>query len=799
MIINYYKDENLRYASRKRGRVDTPTPFAIETYNSYVLGNGAYTSVVTSSDNVCDYVIFNLDSGENQRWFVVDFVYLNGAQVQLNLRRDVLGEFGIRNMFGKIERGYTDSILKYRKELNLNQVLGKRIPLISNEFTYGNYSIDTHNNEKWGILYLTTQGDSAEKITIPIPGFTPNYVNYDLINNGTEYIINVKYNCSFEFFMLIQNMLGSFTSYLCKIKIFPNGNSLSYSVGAYIVEEGKQSGSFGDQPQITNYLIIQPKSPGGSTDSSVAKDVLEHIANNMIFGNYNAFIAPAVFQESSNAPTVDYNNVYIKTDNEVRLYNVEDVPLYSAGRAWTKYDSISQSSYIEDNIIFDIGNWNKYNVSQSNFMCYADVGSFAEKDKYTYSIVDLAGSGEIVIDLSKTQVAEPYYIIVTPLFDTKIKDRNGNVLYNISQDNAFSVFNKTIRQLSGNSTYLVDAQIYPYCPQLSSIVTDLIDNQSSYKHPFFSIISNTYDVDCNIQLYPYSDIKKEYIKNEYTILAPDRSNRFTFNFYDYVGAVNDNNGVNYSNIQIKIKTCLKPFSILSFAVPISKDSLLNSNYISDIRGCSPSSNGFECSLASNAFESYKRQNSNYQQIFDLNRQELEKQQAVERVNEGVSIAVNTVTAIEMGAVAGGKIGGKIGAAVGGIASGAVVGTAMGLQYSKNEELREYEKQLQLDRFNLDIGTIKNLPNAVNRISSFNEIIMSEFYYVLECYSCTDDESIFVDSFLDKYGYGIGIYSFFNNFIKNGWFIRGALKSSDLPMNLHYIAEEELLSGVYYYE
>ena len=255
---------------------------------------------------------------------------------------------------------------------------------------------------------------------------------------------------------------------------------------------------------------------------------------------------------------------------------------------------------------------------------------------------------------------------------------------------------------------------------------------------------------------------------------------------------------------------MKPFSIISSAI-IQRDTsssvLAGISYESDLRGSQPSSNGFECSIATNAFEEYKRNNSNYQQIFALQREELQKQHSVEAVNEKTSMIVNTISATAMGAIGGGSIAGgggglissaisAAGATAGGAAAGALVGTAMNQQMELNAELREYELNLQQQRFDLEIGTIKNLPNSINRISSFNEIIMRDFCYIVEVYECSEYEKELVSVFIQKYGYGLGIFGLVEQYYKSGWFVRGTLISSSLNANLHVIADKELKGGFY---
>ena len=145
------------------------------------------------------------------------------------------------------------------------------------------------------------------------------------------------------------------------------------------------------------------------------------------------------------------------------------------------------------------------------------------------------------------------------------------------------------------------------------------------------------------------------------------------------------------------------------------------------------------------------------------------------------------------------LGKAIGGTAGGAAAGATVGIAMGEQYKHNEDLRIYEEYLQKQKFDFDIGTIKNLPNTINRISTFNEIIMRNFYFAIEVYECSDLEKSLVDTFIEKYGYGIGIFGLYSNFVKNKWFIKGTLVTSPFDTKLHNIASKELMGGIYIYE
>ena len=803
MLIKYYKSNELKYTSRKRYRnISDFVPFNEEEQFSILLGDGASTNIKTDISNICDYVTI-----DDTRWFVLFHTYLNGGQVILYLQRDVFGENGFDNCFGKIERGYTDTFIKNRKELDLNQILKKRIPLIPSTNQYMNYTVDNHNNEMWGIMYIvkptgidpSTGNPYPDKLNINIPAFKVIEANLEFIENNTQIIYEKSLSSNISFIIKVgSNNLPTGVRYYETLITF--NSDMSYDVFVNSI--------FGVTEYDISYREVSMN--GGSTvswskeyDIPVAKSIAKKLVSYIISYKPDMFTIPDV--NVGSLPNYDYNNKTIAHNGKYYTYNTSD---NNGEKVGTNADSKSNIK----SKIYDICS------SQSGF---ADIEGLTLTDvvkgtgdigcssvchyryiQYNYTEISPSDAGVVQIDLTEQLVDEPFSILVFPLYDVTISKYNDiNTKYVIERKKAFQIFNTVVQYLSGgDNPYLVDAQIYPYCPDLSTVSSEM------QGHPFFSINSTYYNRTVEVQLLPNSDIKKEYIERQYSIISPEQSGKFTFNFYDYYNTIEDKNGINQKKSSFTIKTSLKPYSIIaSVVINPDIDCLNGITYESDLRGCNPSSNGFECSLSSNAFQTYKRQNSNYQQIFNLQQEELYKQHQVERVNEKASIVVNTLSATSMGAIAGASMGGNttlgkaIGGTAGGAAAGATVGIAMGEQYKHNEDLRIYEEYLQKQKFDFDIGTIKNLPNTINRISTFNEIIMRNFYFAIEVYECSDLEKSLVDTFIEKYGYGIGIFGLYSNFVKNKWFIKGTLVTSPFDTKLHNIASKELMGGIYIYE
>ena len=799
MLVRYYKDKELTYTSRKRYKTFNFTPFYEEEQKSILLGDGASTVLKTSKENICDYVEI-----DETRWFVTSYTYMNGKQVQLNLQRDVIGEFGISGCYGKIERGYTDSILKYRKELGLNQILKNRKKIIPNYNTYGNYSVNNHDNEMWGILYLVkpsgldpnTGEPYPEKVNINIPAFKPKTVDFDFIENGT--IKDLGYSDNIKIITQIK---------------FKNSNN-QYSVS--IVFKGTND-SLTSVAWATNVIATETydiEYDGDVENNETARlnaaSAIGRLIGNAIIRNKDNSDAVFTFPE---IPTItedytNYDNVVIEKDNKFYAYTVSNIETYRYGRVGSKSSILDFIYSATNNKTVRYYDGNNKEVSFTvkarldagdKLIAFSDIK--VRSELYQCRELTEFESGNIIIDMSQNLIDEPYTILAFPLFDVEISGKSN---YKIDRTIAFTVFNTVIQYLRGENSYLVDAQIYPYCPMLTNVSSEING------YPFFAINSTSYNHYCSVQLLPYSDIKKEYITRQYSVISPEQSGKFYFNFYDYVNNIEDNNGINYAKLDIIVKTALKPFGIVSSAVlQPTADSLIGITYDSDLRGSQPSGNGFECSLASNAFETYKRQNSNYQQIFALQKDELQLQHEVELTNDITSTVVNTAAATAMGAIAGANMadaglfnftGTKTaGATLGASLAGATVGGAMIAQTAMNSDLRDYEKYLQQATFDLQIGTIKNLPNSVNRISSFNEIILKDFWYIIETYECSEFEKEVVDNFIAKYGYGIGVYDSVENYYEEGWFLRSTLVSSKYNVNLHMIAEKELMGGIYLYE
>lgn len=864
MYITYCKSSAIKYATRNRYKslptliqADANTQLEDGYYRSEIqrrvlLGDGVNTSVKTSSLNICDYVLIAKDGEDNNptRWFVVLFNYLNGGQIELQLRRDVIGEFGILNMVGKIERGYipNNNILINRKELSVNEILKERKHLLPDSDIFGNYSIVSRSGEKdddlWGILYFSKQQET-DNFTVDIPEFTNVNLSLPFENNLTGAFFNSDFTetykgvrVEFYFSVICQEAGFSPSRYYFKGVINFTPTNSGYKYNFYYDGFGVA------RPSAYNFWLINLKE--NNVDVYLPIDKLSDFCNGFIDKVASSFIDKS-FQDSAlntlkfpsisgydlieNADEINrYNNQYIKDVSSGTYYRatVSSSNVYISGNEGSTLVNnaailaVSGYSFIFDNqgithtysVVLDVIQGEEPTITTSSIVKLDIL-------QVNYTSVSIDDVNSISLSYQGDILDEPFFTMAIPLFSCNISN-----LYNVSKENAVYAFNSIIKNLSGETGYIIDAQIVSYCPDLKSVVElkKKNNNQIEYIIPLFYLKSSSYERDCSVA-FSFKDNplgigqinvnkKKEYSKRNFSIVSPEQSGKYIFNFYDYVRPSYTENDT--QTVVFKVKIALKPYSLIASCVidrikDVDVDPLQGITYNSDLRGCQPNSGGFQASLASNAFQEYKRQNSNYQQIFNKQQERLYREHWVERGNEAVQGVMNTLSMTAMGAIAGAQMASvqilgtdvskAAGAAVGAGVAGGITAAANAAQFAINESMRQYEYSYNQEMFDYNIGTIKNLPDSVNRISSFNEIILKDFWFTLELYECSPEENLLIDTFFEKYGYEVGVYGEFSSYLAGGdenvFFLKGRLLTSNLGINLHNVAQKELEGGIYY--
>lgn len=405
----------------------------------------------------------------------------------------------------------------------------------------------------------------------------------------------------------------------------------------------------------------------------------------------------------------------------------------------------------------------------------------------------------------------PYRMFLIPYFDGKINFYRYNTSYALNQQICDGRYNtKTIMILLADlikslGSNLYDIQLLPYCPLPINQVTSTtlgfyakvnkpnIDfsgvNINTEATPIFncpiffcgtSSFSKTINYNINIE-----DFK---ISNEcdlYKLVSPNYNGEFVF-------SPAKNGGLDSFNIYCTYK----PFSPYIKVSPNFKN-LYGKDY-NDNRGLICSGD-FSLPIVNNAWEQYKIQNKNFQQIFDRQIENMEVKNSVAMQEAMFGAVSGAIQSASSGAIAGALSGGGVaGAVAGGVVSGTagVIGGAMDIANLKKlqAETIDYTK----DQFGYSLGNIKALPNTLTKISSID--ISNKIFPFLEYYTCTDEEKNALRDKIKYNGMSVGIIGKIEDYIySNPTYIKGKiirLENLDIDYHEANVIAEEIYKGVF---
>ena len=293
---------------------------------------------------------------------------------------------------------------------------------------------------------------------------------------------------------------------------------------------------------------------------------------------------------------------------------------------------------------------------------------------------------------------------------------------------------------------LYDLQIAPYCPINKNIFTEASDGkiriqtnsldakeytvvvgkENEYRSIAFWLTQSTFTkiIDHKIEV---ADTAIEFkVQNEcdmYRLCSPNWNGTFEF-------SATKNNGVS----GFRVDCSYKPFSPYIRVAPLFGG--LYGDIVDDARGliCGGS---FSMTQVTDAWITYQLQNANYQAMFDRQIENMEVNNSVQRVMEGVNAFTGTIGGVATGGIAGGMTGNPW-AAAGGAAVGGVTSMIGGVaDMALNEQLRTEALDYTKDQFGYQLGNIKALPQSLTKVGSFNA--NNKLFPVLEYYTCTDIE------------------------------------------------------------
>lgn len=778
---NYYnrvakREENIgNYLSTQNKKYTLP-------YTNFNPGDGINTTHVFGSNasnynGDGDYMVVFSEYGQLiSRWFIIDATRDRGGQWTLSLRRDVVADYwdSVINADCFIEKATLNNdnpLLFNREDVQVNQILTSQT-LLKDETECGwfvGYYAKNAPDISGTVATNEIRAEVYDILDVPIASWT--YANYTNDNPFRGPLTKALFLTRYR---------------------YPTDNSyFDWEDGYDVISKNKLS-----RPMSSNTNVTK----GSSTTDTYAAKIEE----------YKGSLLDALSDEYGDhtndemVELVNYNNKLI-LDSTGAYYRLTVVSKGSNQKTYSDLSAIPELKGIMTNAIREAGfgeqdpNNSVFRVevaSQEYYMTYVQESSF----ETTYNIPSTN---------KMTTVNEAFNIFAIPYGDVVIKDiTNPQSIQTISMSKNIGL--QTISSILGShggeteaGSRVYDAQLIGYCPvqnlisgQKELTITDsrqasFIKSGDTNVGAIFHVPSASITLDIEFKVDPV-DPKVNTQCEMYRLIAPDQSSYFDFDPYK-------NNGVNYINIDIN----LKPYNCYIHANPNFK--YLYGKDFNTGRGLIFGSN-LSLSRAVNSFTEYQIQNSQYQNIFDRQIQNMEVHQKYQRMQDIIGAGMGTMQGAVSGAFTGSVmspgIGTAIGAAVGGLTS-AAGGMADVLI---NDKLRSEAIDYTRDQFGLNIRNIQAQPNTLSRITALTQ--NNTIFIAVEYYTCTEEEKEAVAKKIAWNGMTVNAIGKIKDYINNNWsynnieskgYIKGRLiRLDDIQEDFHIVKviAEEINKGVY---
>lgn len=420
---------------------------------------------------------------------------------------------------------------------------------------------------------------------------------------------------------------------------------------------------------------------------------------------------------------------------------------------------------------------------------------------------------------ARTLKDAPYSMFVIPYGDYHCETGNGTIRGNlINKETALRIANEIAIQLADK---LYDIQLLPYNPSweyglriytysepyffylpIAPYVLSFIDEEGTDPTDItFSYILNGNDEKISAILFP--NVSNFTVTINKTLTATDNAKiESQCNFYrlcspNYNGVFEFNLAKNGMSVDSFLIDCTyKPFNPLIRIQPSFKG--LYGTSFTDGRGLICGGD-FSLPIIKDAWITYQQNNKNFASMFARDIENLDVAQRQEKIKEAVTLGSGVVGGGAAGAVGGAKIGGVYGAIAGAAAGTAIGGIGAAIDAQLGGERRAEAKDYAIDRFNMNLGNIKALPQTLARNSSFTTI--NKIFPFLEYYSCTQEEKDALQRKITYDGMTVGRIDFITNFTSltaSNYFKGQLIRAEGLEEDTHYINAlyDEIAKGVY---
>lgn len=722
---------------------------SVDNVGLFNFGDGVNTSqtVNTSSwgDNrylVPDYmVLINQDDGNQQYWYVTEWLYLRGGQYQATLKRDLLREnyFQLRNNTEMIiKKGWVnenDSAIFNSEGQNYNQIKKEEILLYD------------ETKCPWVVGYVPA--DSFKDSDLNVTGQTYDNVT-DTYSNLETFEEDYPFNRDMEGSRVVVRSYREDPILILRAnKYVAQGSTTKYAINLSFDKYGPKA-----------------KAPVNSLDSAIKFNTTNqpgyYEANASIInrnvGTFN-YVLPSM--NSIWASTNNWNEIsnsvltaYPQNENDIekiewlsnKIFNIAGV-LYRVNllKTFTQFEAVAPASTID---------LMKNNFSNSLFLANSgdESGNYLINlfyIDYSYELVQIPATIKTTM-LSATErprlVEQPYGMFAMPYGELNIYDDSDQVILKTNKNAAISIAQGVATSLGQASIY--DVQLLPYCPLRNAIEEDgkfkpgnikfqkVLDSEDNELTRLYWCTENSFSFQINLKL----DVENYKVENEttnYRLCSPNYNGLFDFNLAKNGGLNNINVDCTYMPYNPYIK--LNP----TFGRLYGDD-------FNDQRGLICGGD-FSLPQVSSAWADYQLNNKNYQKIFDREVQSIELNNALSVAGEFVGSASSLFPSFSkntsayqylkeesnkvLARMAGAAYTGGSLTTTGKSFSLSGLGSAIGAPL--NIATRLDQLNLKKDLFNYNLQNVQALPQSISKVNAFN--INSKFVPFLEKYECSEEE------------------------------------------------------------
>lgn len=761
-------------------------PHALRENVSFNPNDGIETSIVVNwleENFIPDYcIVISLEGSILSKWFITDFVRTRAGQFNVSLKRDVISDHyeEVINAPCFVEKGFvneTNPLIFNKEDFSCNQI--KKDEDVICDKSYSAWLVVYYNLSKKAEL----SGDvsTTSKIAVEIGTTLDNFPIYAYHDDSYKLVNTKKYSVTWK------TPLGEHS--WAKTKMIFNENSIA------IEQNGSTS-------------FVEPSDVSLKSEESIS--VASQKVNEYLEDRSDIKYQLGLYGEPTTSfdDLFKWNGVLIKTsDNKyyrIRIENEGSFNDETALNTGALFNTIS--AYFKSGGVLKTG-WTgdltktfSVILNTTYYKVYAD----EEKEDIKSYHYDFTSAPSLVDGA--------YGIIAFP-FDNKYRTKNvWKGISRLDLDIGILIAKDMCASGVGADKKVFDVQILPYCPiELPSTIDangGTVLNFNNVNSNLYTEIKDGSDNIKSVAIHPLTCRRTEYINYKtwmlnqfyfargryaykvenqctfYRLVSPNFNGQFEFNRAK-------NNNFNTFRMDITYK----PYQPYIHIAPVFNG--LYGDDFGDARGLICGGD-FSFGVTSNAFEQYKMQNKNYQDIF--NRQ-IENMDTNYNINQkyGLISTIEKEVASAAALIGGGVMGHPAAALGGGV--GLVGSAATGItNYFKNKETHQEARDYAIDIHNYQLDNVKALPDSLAKVDAYNN--NNKLFPILEKYSCTDEE---IQIFNDKLKYegmtinALGKIKDYIDEMEERSFVKGKIiRIDELGEDSHllYVICDEIAKGVY---